>query len=111
MASWYLPYEYTSVPIKTGNVNPFGIDPGQTTSILTGNVNPFDIDPEQTMVFIGVTGIVAADRLLESGSFRRLENGSLRTLEWSMASSSNADPFDIDPEQTTLITSGLTSSD
>ncbi len=37
MASWYLPYEYISVPIEAGNVNPFGVDPEQTMSILTGN--------------------------------------------------------------------------
>ena len=46
----YLPYEYTSVPIPTGNINPFDIDPEQTTLISTGNVNPFDIDPERTTV-------------------------------------------------------------
>ncbi len=44
----YLPYEYTSVPILTGNVNPFDIDPEQTVSILISNTDPFDIDPEQT---------------------------------------------------------------
>ncbi len=32
----YLPYEYTSIPIETGNVNPFGIDPEQTTLITSG---------------------------------------------------------------------------
>ncbi len=32
--SFYLPYEFTSVLIAAGNVNPFGIDPEQTTSIL-----------------------------------------------------------------------------
>ena len=30
----YLPYEFTSILIATGNTNPFGIDPEQTTSIL-----------------------------------------------------------------------------
>jgi hypothetical protein len=35
-APFYLPYEYTSVPIATGNVNPFGIDPEQTTLITVG---------------------------------------------------------------------------
>jgi hypothetical protein len=33
---FYLPYEYTSVPIATGNANPFGIDPEATTVITTG---------------------------------------------------------------------------
>jgi hypothetical protein len=33
---FYLPYEYTSVPIETGNANPFGIDPEATTVITTG---------------------------------------------------------------------------
>jgi hypothetical protein len=44
----YLPYEYTSVLIAVGNVNPFDIDPEATTLIAVGNVNPFDIDPEAT---------------------------------------------------------------
>ena len=53
---FYLPYEFTSVPIAVGNVNPFDIDPEQTVSISTGNVNPFDIDPEQTtLITIGLT--------------------------------------------------------
>jgi len=33
---FYLPYEYTSVPITTGNANPFGIDPERTTVITVG---------------------------------------------------------------------------
>ncbi len=33
---FYLPYEYTSVPIDTGNVNPFGIDPEMTALITVG---------------------------------------------------------------------------
>ena len=44
----YLPYEFTSVLIDVGNVNPFGIDPEQTVLIDAGNTNPFGIDPEQT---------------------------------------------------------------
>ena len=36
LGPFYLPYEYTSVPIETGNTNPFGIDPEQTTIITTG---------------------------------------------------------------------------
>lgn len=55
-APFHLPYEYTSVPIPTGNINPFDIDPEQTTLISTGNVNPFDIDPERTTVItVGLT--------------------------------------------------------
>jgi hypothetical protein len=46
----YLPYEFTSVLISTGNIDPFFIDADQTTRILTGNVNPFGIDPDQTTV-------------------------------------------------------------
>jgi hypothetical protein len=36
LGPFYLPYEYTSVPIETGNENPFGIDPEQTTIITVG---------------------------------------------------------------------------
>ena len=50
MAILYLPYEYTSVLIDTGNTDPFGIDPEQTTLIDAGNINPFAIDPDQTTV-------------------------------------------------------------
>ena len=46
----HLPYEFTSVLISTGNIDPFFIDTDQATRILTGNVNPFGIDPEQTTV-------------------------------------------------------------
>ena len=54
--SLYLPYEYVSVPITAGNVNPFDIDPEQTVSITAGNTNPFDIDPEQTtLITVGLT--------------------------------------------------------
>ncbi len=45
----YLPCELTSVPIATGDANPFGIDPETTTPIVPGNVNPFGIDPETTV--------------------------------------------------------------
>jgi hypothetical protein len=56
MPAFYLPYEYTSVPIDVGNVNPFGIDPEQTVLITTANVNPFGIDPEQTtLITVGLT--------------------------------------------------------
>ena len=56
---WYLPYEYISVPITAGNVNPFDIDPEQTVAITVGNANPFDIDPEQTTLI--TVGLTAAD--------------------------------------------------
>jgi len=46
--SYFLPYEYISIPIVVGNTNPFDIDPEQTIPIAVGNANPFDIDPEQT---------------------------------------------------------------
>jgi Concanavalin A-like lectin/glucanases superfamily len=36
LGPFYLPYEYTSVPIETGNTNPFGIDPEKTTIITVG---------------------------------------------------------------------------
>ncbi len=36
LGPFYLPYEYTSVPIETGNTNPFGIDPERTVVITTG---------------------------------------------------------------------------
>ena len=55
----YLPYEYISVPIDTGNINPFGIDPEQTTLVTAGNVNPFGIDPERTTLI--TVGLTAAD--------------------------------------------------
>ena len=56
MAALYLPYEYISVPIPTGNVNPFDIDPEKTTPILVSNTNPFGIDPEQTtLITVGLT--------------------------------------------------------
>jgi hypothetical protein len=52
----YLPYEYTSVVIATGNTNLFDIDPEQTTLITASNTNPFDIDPEQTtLITVGLT--------------------------------------------------------
>jgi hypothetical protein len=52
----YLPYEFTSVPVLTGNTSPFGIDPEQTTLISSGNINPFGIDPEQTtLITVGLT--------------------------------------------------------
>jgi len=110
MASWYLPYEYTSVPIEAGNVNPFDIDPEQTVPILTGNTDPFGIDPEQTTFITTNAGMGESKRELEDVPAKRLlENlTSYRLLE---GSGTGADPFDIDPEQTMLITSGLTSSD
>ena len=85
--SFYLPYAYTSVLIGTGNVNPFGIDPEQTTMF---NVNV----------------ITTNDFLLESGQPLLLESGA--TLQLEQASD---DPFGIDPELTVSITSGLTSAD
>jgi|SRR5208282_3791852 len=115
MASWYLPYEYTSVPIEAGNVNPFDIDPEQTVPILTGNTDPFGIDPEQTTFIVANAGTGESKRELEDvPAHRLLENlTSFRLLEGSGSgmSGGSADPFDIDPEQTTLITVGLTSSD
>jgi hypothetical protein len=36
LGPFYLPYEYTSVVIETGNANPFGIDPERTTVITVG---------------------------------------------------------------------------
>lgn len=36
-AALYLPYEFTSVPIDTGNTNAFGVDPERTTLII---INP-----------------------------------------------------------------------
>ena len=55
-AAFYLPYEFSSVPIAVGNANPFDIDPEQTTLITVGNANPFDIDPEQTtLITVGLT--------------------------------------------------------
>ena len=36
LGPFYLPYEYTSTVIETGNANPFGINPEQTTVITTG---------------------------------------------------------------------------
>ena len=36
LGPFYLPYEYTSVPIETGNTNAFGIDPERTTVITVG---------------------------------------------------------------------------
>jgi hypothetical protein len=56
---FYLPYEYTSVPILPGNANVFGIDPEQTVVITAGNANVFGIDPEQTVVI--TTGLTSAD--------------------------------------------------
>ncbi len=41
LGPFYLPYEYTSVPIETGNENPFGIDPERTT-IITVGLTPSD---------------------------------------------------------------------
>ena len=58
-AAFYLPYEFSSVPIDIGNANPFDIDPEQTTIITVGSLNPFDIDPEQTTVI--TKGLTAAD--------------------------------------------------
>ena len=55
----YLPYEYTSVTITTGNANPFDIDPEQTTPITVANTDPFGIDPEQTTPI--TIGLTAAD--------------------------------------------------
>ena len=56
MAALYLPYEYTSTPLTAGNLNPFGIDPDQTTVITAANTNPFGIDPEQTtLITVGLT--------------------------------------------------------
>ena len=55
----YLPYEFTSVVIVTGNANPFDIDPEQTTLITSDNVNPFDIDPEQTTLI--TSGLTRSD--------------------------------------------------
>ena len=49
--SFYLPYQFSSTPIATGNANPFDIDPEQTVPIATGNANPFGIDPDQTDAF------------------------------------------------------------
>ena len=137
-ASFYLPYEFSSVAITPGNVNPFSIDPEQTVAITAGNVNPFDVDPEQTsLIATGnvnpfdvdpeQTSVITAGNtdpfgidpeqtvsffldsippeflleswyplLLESGVSLRLEQGPV---------------FDIDPDLTTLITTGLTSSD
>ena len=37
----YLPYEYTSVAIETGNENPFGIDP-EATTIISAGLTPSD---------------------------------------------------------------------
>ena len=56
MPTFYLPYEYTSVLIDNGNVDPFGIDPEQTVVITTANVDPFGVDPEQTtLITVGLT--------------------------------------------------------
>jgi hypothetical protein len=41
LGAFYLPYEYTSVLIETGNTNPFGIDPEKTT-IITVGLTPAD---------------------------------------------------------------------
>ena len=56
---FYLPYEYLSVLMTTGNVNPFDIDPERTTLIMASNVNPFDIDPEQTTLI--TSGLTRSD--------------------------------------------------
>jgi len=86
-----------------------GFCKARTAELITsGNVNPFDIDPEQTTLITTNAGVAVGDRLLQNSSIRLLENGSFRVLE---GSGTGDDPFDIDPEQTTLITSGLTSSD
>ena len=37
----YLPYEYLSILMTTGNVNPFDIDPEQTT-LITKGLTPAD---------------------------------------------------------------------
>ncbi len=110
LGPFYLPYEYTSTVIETGNANPFGIDPEQSVSILTGNMDPFGIDPEQTVVLAANAGTGESKRELEDvPAHRLLENlTSYRLLE---GSGTGGDPFEIDPEQTTLITVGLTSSD
>lgn len=51
---FYLPYEFTSTLIPTGNVNPFGVDPEQTVAITVANTNPFGIDPEATTPILTV---------------------------------------------------------
>lgn len=48
----YLPYEFTSVVIVTGTVNPFDIDPDQTVPIEIADTNPFDVDSDQTILII-----------------------------------------------------------
>lgn len=35
-APFYIPCEFTSVPIDAGNTNPWGIDPERTTLITSG---------------------------------------------------------------------------
>lgn len=59
MAAHYLPYEFSSIPIATGNANPFGIDPEKTTLITAANTDPFGIDPEQTTLI--TMGLTSAD--------------------------------------------------
>jgi hypothetical protein len=134
MTAMYLPYEFTSVPIGTGNTNPFGIDPEQTTLVTAGNTNPFDVDPEQTtLVTAGNTNPFDVDPeqtvpfswntilpafllesqgslLLESGPGLGLERGSAFAVDPELTvliTTDNTNLFGIDPEQTTLITTGL----
>ncbi len=100
--SFYLPYEFTSVLIAAGNVNPFDIDPDQTTLITTGNVNPFDIDPDQTtLITTGTTTIITDTTVFVGGCW-----GCSILIE-SSSTTTNTDPFGIDPEQTTIIINGL----
>ena len=59
MPALYLPYEYTSILIDTGNMNPFGIDPERTTLITTTETDPFGIDPERTTLI--TSGLTSSD--------------------------------------------------
>ena len=59
---FFLPYEFTSLPIQTSNANPFDIDPEQTTLITTGMYGYVPPSPPGN------------DLLLESGSRLLLES-------------------------------------
>ena len=106
--SFYLPYQFSSTPIATGNANPFDIDPEQTVPIATGNANPFGIDPDQTVAFNADDTVLTVALLLETGYPVLLETGYPVLLEGAAV---GTDPFGIDPEWTSLITVGLTSAD
>jgi Concanavalin A-like lectin/glucanases superfamily len=92
----YLPYDLSAVLLVGASYDsdPFGIDPEQTI-ILTG---PGSIATKTKRELENIL----ASRLVEDGTYRLLESSATGTLD--------DDPFNIDPEKTTLIIKGLISS-